>query len=145
MFEKVGSTIALEAWDPSLKPNLDWNHASGAAPSNLIPRKLMGIEAVEAGFSRFRVKPATASLKYAKIKLPTPKGPILLALRGKDAATWHATLTVPAGSAAEFHLPHAGQAVVTRDGHPVPPRLLREEAGRGVVSVTHAPHQRVSR
>jgi hypothetical protein len=135
MFEKVGSTIALEAWDPSLKPNLDWNHAWGAAPSNLIPRKLMGIEPLEPGFKRFRVKPATASLEHAKIKLPTPKGPVLLALRGKDAATWQAALTVPAGTAAEFHLPHAGKAVLTRDGAPVPVRLLREEAGRGVIGL----------
>jgi hypothetical protein len=135
MFENVGSTIALEAWDPSLKPNLDWNHAWGAAPSNLIARKLMGIEPLEAGFSRFRVKPATASLEHAKIKLPTPKGPILLALRGKDAAAWQATLTVPAGSSAEFHLPHAGQAIVTRDGRPVPVRLMREEAGRSVIGL----------
>ena len=135
MFENVGSTIALEAWDPSLKPNLDWNHAWGAAPSNLIARKLMGIEPLEAGFSRFRVKPATASLEHAKIKLPTPKGPILLALLGKDAATWQASLTVPAGSSAELHLPHVGQAIVTRDGRPVPVRLLREEAGRSVIGL----------
>lgn len=33
-----GSTITLEAWNSSDKPNLDWNHAWGAVPANIIPR-----------------------------------------------------------------------------------------------------------
>ena len=37
---KQGSTITLEAWNMKDKPNLDWNHAWGAAPANLIPRFL---------------------------------------------------------------------------------------------------------
>ena len=41
---RVGSTISLEAWDNKYKPNQDWNHAWGAAPANIIPRRLMGVE-----------------------------------------------------------------------------------------------------
>ena len=135
MSEKVGSTVTLEAWDPSLKPNLDWNHAWGAAPANLIPRHLMGIEPLEPGFKRFRVRPQTASLDHAKIKLPTPKGPVLLAIRGKDAATWEAVLTVPPGSAAEFHLPFPGEAKLESAGKPVDARVLRQERGRPVLGL----------
>lgn len=135
MIEKVGSTITLEAWDPSLKPNLDWNHAWGAAPANLIPRGLMGIEPLEPGFKRFRVRPQTAGLDHAKLKLPTPKGPVLLGIRGRDTATWSADLTVPAGTAAEFHLPYAGTATLEDGGNSVPARVLREEGGRQVIGL----------
>lgn len=113
MSEKVGSSITLEAWDPSLKPNLDWNHAWGAAPANLIPRGLMGIEPLEPGFKRFRVRPQTGGLDEAKLKLPTPKGAVVLELKGKDAATWSAKLVVPKGSAAEFHVPYERKPVVS--------------------------------
>jgi alpha-L-rhamnosidase len=135
MTGKVGSTIALEAWDPSLKPNLDWNHAWGAAPANLIPRGLMGIEPLEPGFKRFRVRPQTGDLEEAKLKLPTPKGPVMLALKGKDAPSWSAKLIVPAGTAAEFHLPHPGEPLATVGGQSATPRVLREEKGRKVIGL----------
>lgn len=102
MIETVGATMTLEAWDPSFKPNLDFNHPWGAAPANLIPRMLMGIEPLEPGFTRFRVQPRTASLDSAAVKLPTPRGPIELRI---TRSPWTAELTVPPGSTAEFHLP----------------------------------------
>ncbi|WP_341408217.1 family 78 glycoside hydrolase catalytic domain [Luteolibacter soli] len=135
MSEKVGSTITLEAWDPSLKPNLDWNHAWGSAPANIIPRGLMGIEPLEPGFKRFRVRPQTGGLEMAKLKLPTPKGPVLLELRGKEASQWSAKLTVPAGTAAEFHLPYPGEPEASLAGKAATPRVLREERGRKVIGL----------
>ena len=44
----------------------------------------MGIEPLEPGFKRFRVRPQTGGLEEAKLKLPTPKGAIVLELKGKD-------------------------------------------------------------
>jgi alpha-L-rhamnosidase len=133
MSEKVGSTITLEAWDPSLKPNLDWNHAWGAAPSNIIARRLMGIEPVEPGFKRFRVQPQTASLERAKIKMPTPRGPVVLEIQGKDAAMWMAKLSVPAGTTAEFHVPFPGDVVTEGRGKsaPLPAKGDRKVLGLG--------------
>ncbi len=46
---ELGSTVTLEAWDLKYKGNLDWNHAWGAAPANIIPRWLMGIRPLEPG------------------------------------------------------------------------------------------------
>lgn len=132
MVEKVGSTIALEAWDPSLKPNLDWNHAWGAAPSNLIARRLMGIEPLEPGFKRFRIRPQTATLESAKIKMPSPRGPIILEVYGTDAASWRAVVVVPAGTGAEFHVPHTGEVVANG---PSKPRSLRKENERDVLGL----------
>src|SRR5690554_3095570 len=68
---RIGYTITTEAWDDVFKPNQDWNHAWGSAPANLIPRKLMGIEPMEPGFSKIKIKPQPATLKNASIKYPT--------------------------------------------------------------------------
>jgi alpha-L-rhamnosidase len=139
MSEKVGSTITLEAWDPTLKPNLDWNHAWGAAAANLIPRKLMGIEPIEPGFSKVRIRPQTGSLTKADIRFPSPKGPILLSIKRPNAATWQAQVTIPAGSAAEFHVPpHAAESLKLSTGAP---RILRTENGCPVLALLPGTHQ----
>ena len=47
-----GSTVSMEAWNVKAKPNLDLNHAWGAAPLNIVSRyilcttfiKIIGIE-----------------------------------------------------------------------------------------------------
>ena len=54
---KAGSTMTTEAWDEYFKPNLTWNHAWGAAPANIIPRRLAGIMPIEPGFKTFSVNP----------------------------------------------------------------------------------------
>ncbi len=106
MCREVGSTITLEAWDEAYKPNLDWNHAWGAVPANMIPRKLMGIEPLEPGFARVRVRPRIGGLEWATIRHPTPRGPIELAVRCRRDS-WEADLTVPEGVVAELHVPVA--------------------------------------
>ncbi|MBL7814338.1 MAG: family 78 glycoside hydrolase catalytic domain [Saprospiraceae bacterium] len=73
---KTGSTISLEAWDKVYKPNLDWNHAWGAAPANIIVRKLMGIEPLSPAFETFQIKPQFGHLTHANVTTPTIKGPI---------------------------------------------------------------------
>jgi len=138
MTEKVGSTITLEAWDPSLKPNLDWNHAWGAAPANLIPRGLMGIEPLEPGFARFRVRPQIASLPRARLKLPTPMGPISLSVDHASPQKWSASITVPAGTTAEFHLPTTQLSLVhLSTGQP---KMLQESSGRVVIELSPGTH-----
>lgn len=52
MAQDVGTTITLEAWDDKYKPNEDWNHAWGAAPANVIPRKILGVEPLDPGYKK---------------------------------------------------------------------------------------------
>lgn len=92
-----GATITMEAWDDSLKPNQDWNHAWGAAPANIIPRHLAGIQPLKPGFDIFQVDPQPGNLKYFTMRQPTRHGPVSLQLEGKTVL-----LEVPAGSAALF-------------------------------------------
>jgi hypothetical protein len=73
---RTGSTITLEAWDMKYKPNSDWNHAWGAAPANIIPRFLWGIQPKTAGFSEVSVTPQMGNLTSSTIKIPTIRGQI---------------------------------------------------------------------
>lgn len=71
---KIGSTMTLEAWDTGYKPNLDWNHAWGAAPANIITRHLWGVTPKTPGFKTAQIRPQMGSLGYSKIKVPTMNG-----------------------------------------------------------------------
>ena len=101
---ETGSTITWEAWDKIYKPNLDWNHAWGAAPANIIPRKLMGIEPLEAGWSRMRIKPQPGNLEYASIKVPTIKGPVAVSF-DKSSGSFVVDVEIPAGAVSEMYIP----------------------------------------
>ena len=73
---RCGTTITLESWDPELKPNIDWNHAWGSAPANIIPRCLCGVRPVKAGFREFEFDPQPGGLTGFHSVHPTPHGSI---------------------------------------------------------------------
>ena len=68
----------MEAWNNEEKPNQDWNHAWGAAPANLIPRRLCGIRPLEPGFAKFTVDPQADAVDEFILKHPTVHGAIIL-------------------------------------------------------------------
>ena len=106
---RIGSTITTEAWDPIFKPNLDWNHPWGAAPANVISRKLMGVEPLESGFSKVRIKPQVSNLNFAEILVPTIRGSIRVRFDKNAEAGGRSVLSVdiPHGISAEVWLPEA--------------------------------------
>lgn len=106
---RAGSTITMEAWDDKYKPNQDWNHIWGAAPANLIPRGLFGIEPTEPGFSRFKVKPQPASLEWAKLTLPTIKGDIAASFENVPGKSFNMTLRIPANTKADIEIPRVSE------------------------------------
>jgi hypothetical protein len=101
---REGSTISMEAWDNKYKPNQDWNHAWGAAPANIIPRKLMGVEPLTPGFDLVRIRPQIASLTRAKSVIPTIKGQITLEIENRQGE-YLMRLTLPANMESEVYLP----------------------------------------
>jgi alpha-L-rhamnosidase len=103
MVEDVGTTIALEAWDDRYKPNQDWNHAWGAAPANILPRKLLGIEPIEPGWTRLQICPRLGKLKWAEGRVPTPHGPVTV--RAEAGEEYRLDVTIPAGTAALVYVP----------------------------------------
>lgn len=117
---RLGSTITMEAWDNKYKPNLDWNHVWGAVPANIIPRKLMGIEALEPGFRKIRIKPQPSTLAHAEIKCPTIRGDVLLSFQNKPGDSFKLNLTIPANTTADVYLPFWSKSQkVTQNGSPV--------------------------
>lgn len=117
---RVGSTITLEAWDNKYKPNQDWNHAWGAAPANLIPRKLMGIEPLEPGFRKIRIKPQPGSLRSAEIKHPTIRGDVTVNFTNDPGQSFQIEVTIPTNTTADIYLPlYSKKQILHMNGAPV--------------------------
>lgn len=101
---RVGSTISLEAWDDRYKPNQDWNHAWGAAPANIIPRRLVGIEPILPAFEKIRIRPQIAGLKEVHAIVPTIRGSVRLEVNQTENF-YRVNVTIPANMKAELQLP----------------------------------------
>jgi alpha-L-rhamnosidase len=98
-----GAKISWEAWDMKYKPNQDWNHAWRAAPANLLPRYVLGAEALEPGWKQARIRPHPGTLTHAKGKIPTPLGPIEVGWENKTS--FQMRLEIPSGMTAMLELP----------------------------------------
>ncbi len=116
---KVGSTISMEAWDMKYKPNSDWNHAWGAAPANIIPRGLWGIQALTPGYGVANIKPQMGSLENSSIAVPTILGQIKATYEKINDRLTEYSIELPANMVAEFSAKLPANAVVSVNGVPV--------------------------
>ena len=116
---KGGSTISWEAWDLKYKPNQDWNHAWGAAPANIIPRYLWGIQPKTPGFGVVAIKPQMGSLKTSSIKVPTIRGEITGEYQRVNSRLTQYSIELPANMAGEFKVALSPRDVVTVNGETV--------------------------
>jgi alpha-L-rhamnosidase len=124
----VGTTISLEAWDNKYKPNQDWNHAWGAAPANIIPMRVMGIEPLKPGFERIRIKPQPGDLEWAKIVHPTIKGDVQTSFENKQGDRFTMKVELPANSSQnEIWIPFSGNSnyKLTMNGEQIEARRVR--------------------
>jgi len=116
-----GTTITWEAWDQHYKPNQDWNHAWGAAPANLLPRFVLGVQPLAPGWKRAMIRPNPGGLTSASGKVPTPLGPVIL--QWENRGTFKLTLTLPPGMSAQVQVPASEKSTtVFIDGHPTKAR-----------------------
>ena len=99
-----GATITYEAWDDKFKNNQDWNHAWGAAPANIIPRYVVGVTPLEAGFARMAIAPQTSNLKSVKAKVPTIRGSVEVEINS-SSELYSMSVIIPANTTAEVSLP----------------------------------------
>jgi hypothetical protein len=102
---RTGSTISTEAWDNKYKPNQDWNHAWGAVPANAIPRKMMGVEPLEPGFRKIRIKPQPSTLAHAELTVPTIRGSVKIQFDNTPGIKFEMEIEIPANTVAEVWLP----------------------------------------
>ena len=99
-----GTTITYEAWDDTFKPNQDWNHAWGAAPANILPRHIAGVEPLEPGCRTISVAPKTSSLKRVDATVPTIRGEVKVSIDNAPGC-YKLKVTIPANTKAQVSLP----------------------------------------
>ncbi|WP_235989240.1 sulfatase-like hydrolase/transferase [Psychroserpens algicola] len=117
---KIGSTITLEAWDNKYKNNLDWNHAWGAVPANVIPRGLWGIKPKTPGFGIATIKPQMSKLKSSEIEVPTVRGTIKAKYTYNGARLQTYEIEIPGNMVAEFTLNGLDGKDLIHNGEKVP-------------------------
>ena len=83
---------------------LTWNNAWGAAPANIIPRKLLDVEPVAAAFKKFRIVPQPAFIESISIRIPALREPIDGHLK-VNQDEWDMIITIPGNTDAELLIP----------------------------------------
>lgn len=116
MLHGMQTTISAEAWDDSIKPNQDWNHAWGAAPAGMIPLGLLGVAPLTPGFGTAMIDPQTGGLSFASGRIPTVRGPITIRVWDERGAPYMVEVQIPANMDATVGLPFCGSTLVIVDG-----------------------------
>ena len=113
-----GSTMTMEAWDHKYKNNLDWNHAWGAVPANIIARYVLGVRPLAPGFAKLEIQPQLGGLKMASGKVPTPLGPVTVEAEGASGELQRIDATIPDGAVARLVFPESvsGQRALFLNG-----------------------------
>lgn len=113
---KSGSTVTLEAWDILYKPNLDWNHAWGAAPANIIPRYVLGIRPLEPGFGKILIRPQLGEIRDVEGIVPTIRGSVKIGVRQEPGQFYQLRVEIPYNTTARIEVPAVGVLPVCLDG-----------------------------
>ena len=114
-----GSTVTLEAWSAKAKNNLDWNHAWGAAPGNVLPRYILGVRPAEPGYAVATIAPRLGKLAHLSARIPTIRGTITAAVDNPPGGPQTLRITIPGNMRARIDLGGAvrevgpGEHVVT--------------------------------
>jgi alpha-L-rhamnosidase len=119
---EVGSTMTTEAWDVKYMPDYyGWSHAWSASPAHIIPRKLMGIEPLEAGFGKISIKPQPGNLEFAKVKLPTIRGDVLVDFEQQKGKYFNLNISLPGNTLGTVFIPVISENYyVVMDGKEIP-------------------------
>lgn len=116
---RIGSTVALEAWDMKYKPNADWNHAWGAVPANIIPRNMWGITPAIPGGALLNIRPQLSSLTNSEITVPFLSGSVHANYERRGRNNQLYRITLPANTSANFEMEFSTQNEVNLNGKKV--------------------------
>ena len=134
-----GSTITTEAWDITLKPDLDWNHARGAVPVNILPRYVLGVKPRLAGFKEIWIRPQVGSLKSAKGRVPTIRGFVDVEVNQSPGVSYELKFSIPANTTASVVIPWQEGAKLRIDGKKSKPVL--EKGALVINNMSSGPHK----
>jgi len=102
---KLGATMTTEAWDNKYKWNNGWSHAWSASPAHIIPRKIMGVEPAEPGFSKINIRPHPGVLASATAKVPTIRGDVEVDFTQDPGKSFKLNIIIPANTSASVYVP----------------------------------------
>ncbi len=117
----MGSTLTTEAWSFTDKKNLDWNHAWGSAPANLISRFVLGVRPITPGYGKILIQPELGTvLSFAEGTVPTIRGPVFIQVMN-GRGTFQLVVNIPGNVTATVVVPASGETNATAvvDGKPV--------------------------
>lgn len=98
---------------------VSFNHYAYGAVGDFLYRRVLGLEAIEAGYGRFQVKPLAGSgLDFAKGSLKTPYGRIDVAWEAVEEQLT-VTVDVPVSTTCEIILPDGSKTIVPSGVHTV--------------------------
>ena len=112
-----GAGMTWEAWDVRYKPNMDRNHAWGAAPANLLPRFVLGVRPLTPGMDTVEIAPNPGSLSFVRGKVPTRHGPVAVEYTACEGRRENLVVTVPEGMTAQVGGADGSVRTVGAGGH----------------------------
>ncbi len=125
---KMGATTIWERWDgldesgncpigdDGTDQMISYNHYASGAVGAFLYQRIAGIEPLEAGYRRFRVKPLLGGgLTFAKAETMTPYGPVRSSWEYLDETTVKLAVSVPVGASCQWCLPD-GQTLELGNG-----------------------------
>ena len=65
-------------YKPEETYSFDHSHAWGGTPAYALPLALSGLEILEPGYQKIRLKPSLLGLRSARVQIPTPYGTIVI-------------------------------------------------------------------
>lgn len=68
------ATLTTEAWDSSIKENMDWSHPWGSTPIYHVVRNIIGVKPLSPKYQSILVEPKPGKLDWFKSKVKTPIG-----------------------------------------------------------------------
>ena len=113
---KQGATTTWEEWniDPRKEGNIpSFNHYAYGCVGDFLYRRLAGVEPLEGGWKRFRVKPVPGGgVTWVKASHRTPYGLVSVAWR-KENGRFYLNVKVPVSCTAEIVTPHGAMHTVS--------------------------------
>lgn len=128
VIKELGATIAPEAWNPQLKPNMTFSHPWGAGGPAAMTQGTAGIVPTAAGWSKAEIRLQLGDGQTVTTETATPLGPVRIKASKTANGRITATVSVPNGMRATLLEPADGGKIVV-DGKTVGGESAKSELG----------------
>ncbi|PJM74074.1 hypothetical protein CS006_02715 [Bifidobacterium primatium] len=103
VLNKLGATIAPEAWDEASKSNMTYSHVWGAGGGAALIDGVAGAVPTSAGFDAYTVRVNNATLTSTNESVPTPRGSVTTSAK-RSGRTMTVNVSAPYGGKTVLHV-----------------------------------------